>query len=290
MKVLILGGSGMLGHEVWKRFSPNHEVWVTLRRPVSYYARFGLFDERFVVPGFHAGSVEEIVRAIKLAKPNVIINCIGIIKQLKEAKDPIPSIEINSLLPHKIADVAQVAGARVVHLSTDCVFSGRNGNYKETDIPDAEDLYGRTKLLGELHGSNALTIRSSIIGHEIESANGLMGWFLSQEGKTIKGFTNAIYSGFTTQEMARIIEQVLTSHPELHGLWQVSSEPINKYELLKLAQQSYGWSGEIVPDDSFKCDRSLNSDRFRGATGYQPPSWQAMIAEMAQARAGALTH
>jgi dTDP-4-dehydrorhamnose reductase len=284
MRILILGGAGMLGHQLWRHLHPNHEVWVTLRRPVSAYARFGLCDQSKTISGIDASNQQHLVQALNTAKPEVIINCIGIIKQLKEAHNPITSISINSLLPHELAQLANLAGARVLHMSTDCVFNGRKGNYTEDDPSDAEDLYGRTKFLGELHYPNTLTIRSSIIGHELETKSGLIEWFLSQNGKSIKGFKRAIYTGFTTFEMARIMEMAITRFPELHGLWQVSSDPINKYDLLQLARKSYGWQGEILPDENFFCDRSLNSQRFRSKTGYQPPSWPEMIEEMAKNR------
>lgn len=166
-------------------------------------------------------------------------------------------------------------------MSTDCVFSGRRGGYLETDVGDAEDLYGRTKFLGEVNEQHCLTLRSSIIGRELETRSGLIEWFLNQEGNTINGFRKAIYSGFTTLEMARIIDIVLKQHMDIHGVWQVSSARINKYELLRIASKAFGWRGEIIPDDSFVCDRSLDSSRFKMKTGYQPPVWEAMIEELA---------
>ena len=280
MRILLIGGAGMLGHQLWRTFHANHEVWVTLRRPVASYAKYQLFCEERAFTGFDAANVEHLIRAFAESKPEVVINCVGIIKQLKEAQSAVASLTINSLLPHRLAQIARLAGARVIHVSTDCVFSGRTGNYKEHDISDAEDLYGRTKYLGEITEPHCITIRTSIIGHELESQSGLIEWFLSQEGKSVKGFKRAIYTGFTTFEMARIIEKVLGDH-SLYGLWQVSSQPINKYDLLQLARKHYHWQGQIMPDESFECDRSLNSERFRAATGYQPPSWDEMIAEMA---------
>jgi dTDP-4-dehydrorhamnose reductase len=284
MRILLIGGAGMLGHQLWQHLAPAHEVWVTLRRPVSSYARHGLFNEKNALTGFDAANEAQLIHAFRTAKPEAVINCVGIIKQLKEAHNPLVSLTINSLLPHRLTEVAEVAGARVIHISTDCVFSGRKGNYREDDISDAEDLYGRTKFLGELHYPHTVTLRSSIIGHELETRSGLIEWFLSQQGRTIKGFRKAIYTGFTTNEMARIIEMVLVRFPALHGLWQVSSHPINKYDLLQMARQHYHWQGEIVPDDALVCDRSLNSTPFREQTGYAPPSWNEMIRELAVSR------
>jgi dTDP-4-dehydrorhamnose reductase len=190
-------------------------------------------------------------------------------------------LELNALLPHQLAFVAQKAGARLVHFSTDCVFSGKKGNYVETDFPDAEDLYGRTKLLGETHYPHTLTLRTSMIGRELSRKTSLVEWFVAQRGP-VQGYRRAIYTGFTTLEIARLVEQLITEHPEANGLWHVSSEPISKFDLLGLVRKHFGLDTEIVPDDTFVCDRSLRSDRFRSAFGYTPPTWDKMIQELAQ--------
>ncbi|HVY71977.1 MAG TPA: SDR family oxidoreductase [Verrucomicrobiae bacterium] len=277
MRILILGGAGMLGHQLWRHLRPLHEVWVTLRRP----APAGLFEPGRMITAIDATNTQSLVSAFRAAKPDAVINCVGIIKQLKEAHHPLVSLTINSLLPHRLAELGAVAGARVLHISTDCVFSGRKGNYTEEDISDAEDLYGRTKFLGELHEAHCLTLRTSIIGRELETKSGLIEWFLSQQGKTIQGYRRAIYTGFTTLALARIIHQVLTNHKDLSGLWQVSSDPVNKYDLLCLAKKAFAWEGEILPNDSFICDRSLDSTRFREKTGFTPPAWESMLEELA---------
>jgi dTDP-4-dehydrorhamnose reductase len=284
MRILIFGGSGMLGHQLWRHLREKHEVWATLRRSVEPFRRIGLFTDDRVISGVDVSRSDHMVHALKTTRPDVVINCVGIVKQLKEAADPIVSLEINSLLPHRMAQLCELADARLIHMSTDCVFNGRKGNYIEDDPSDAEDLYGRTKFLGELPYQHCVTIRSSIIGHELESKSGLIEWFLSQRGKTIRGFRKAIYTGFTTIEIARILEMIITQFPDLSGLWQVSSAAINKYDLLKIAQKHYRWTGEILPDDQFACDRSLNSERFRTRTGYVPPEWDTMISELAQRR------
>jgi dTDP-4-dehydrorhamnose reductase len=284
MRILLIGGAGMLGHELWRHLHSNFEVWVTLRRSFECYAKYGLFEERRTLTGIDAANDEHLIRAFLASKPEAVINCAGIIKQRKEAHDALTSLTVNSLLPHRLARIAEIAGARLVHISTDCVFSGQKGNYIEDDVSDAEDLYGRTKYLGEIHGPHCVTLRSSIIGHELDTRSGLIEWFLSQAGTTIKGFKHAIYTGFTTLEMARIIELILVRHRVIYGLWQVSSDPITKYDLLQIARQCYEWKGEILADEAFVCDRSLNSARFRAFTGYKPPSWREMIAELAARR------
>lgn len=283
MRILIIGGAGMLGHQLWRQMNPNHEVWVTLRRAASTYRHFGLFEEIRTISNTDAANMESLVSVFRRVRPEAVINCVGIIKHLKEGHNPLISLRINSLLPHQLAELSGAFGARMVHISTDCVFTGRKGNYLESDISDAEDIYGRTKFLGEVHESHCLTLRTSIIGRELETKLGLIEWFLSQSGQSIKGFRKAIYTGFTTMEMARVIEMVLLRQPDLHGLWQVSSDPINKFDLLKIAQEAFGWQGEILPDDQFVCDRSLDSKRFRERAGYRPPSWQEMLKELAVA-------
>jgi dTDP-4-dehydrorhamnose reductase len=241
---------------------------------------FEIWDPERTIAGVDAIDFDSVARAIADVKPDVVINCIGIIKQLKVAKDPIVSLSINSLYPHRLAILCRAAGARMIHISTDCVFSGRKGLYTEDDVSDAEDLYGRTKFLGEVAGPGCLTLRTSIIGRELHSASGLIDWFLSNRGGKIRGFRKAIYTGFTTQALATIVADVIHRHPELSGVWQVSSEPISKFDLLTLVNEVYHAGIEIEPDDTFKCDRSLNSARFRAAVNFRPPSWPEMISEM----------
>jgi dTDP-4-dehydrorhamnose reductase len=280
-RVLIVGGAGMLGHKLAQRFAGKFDTWVTLRSGARDYAKYGFVDPSRVIEGVDAHSFDSVVRAVAAVKPNVIVNCIGIIKQLPTAQDPLISIEGNSLFPHRLANVGRAAGARTIHISTDCVFSGRKGMYTEADQSDAEDLYGRSKFLGEIGGEGALTLRTSIIGRELRSTSGLVEWFLSQRGRKIQGWMRAIYTGFTTDALAEIIGRVIALHPELSGTWQVSSEPITKYDLLHLLRDAYATGQEIEPNDAVFIDRSLDSTRFRGATGFAPPSWPEMIRQMA---------
>jgi dTDP-4-dehydrorhamnose reductase len=281
VRILILGGDGMLGHELLGHFAPRHETRVTLRQPVSAYASFGLFTPANSFGGIELASGDSLGPVFADFRPEAVINAAGIVKQRPTAEEAIPSIEVNALLPHRLALLCAKKGARLVHMSTDCVFSGRKGGYAETDPSDAEDLYGRTKFLGEVHAPNTVTLRTSIIGPELSRKTGLLEWFLAQRG-TIRGFRKAIFSGFTTVEMARIIERLLTRSPAPSGLYHVSSEPISKYDLLGLVKAALGLDMEIVPYDDFQCDRSLNSTRFRGEFGYRPPAWQAMVEELAR--------
>lgn len=271
----------MLGHKLALTYRETYDTWVTFRGSAADYARCNLAEPARTLGGVDVAHWDSVVEAFARARPEVVINCVGIIKQLPTANDPIPSLTINALLPHRLAVLARVAGARLIHISTDCVFSGRKGNYTEADVSDAEDLYGRTKFLGEVSGEGVLTLRTSIIGRELGTASGLVEWFLSQAGRRVRGFRRAIYSGFTTLELARIMARLIDDWPELSGLWQVSAEPINKFDLLCMLREAYGVAVEIEPDDGVDIDRSLDSRRFREATGYTPPDWPTMVAELA---------
>ena len=282
MRILILGGDGMLGHRIFRHLRPRHDVGVTLRQDLVAYRDYGLFDGHSAYAGIDVRQFDRLVEVVADFAPDAIVNCVGIVKQRSEAKDYLASLEINALLPHRLALVARTAKVRLVHISTDCVFSGRRGNYREDDPADPDDLYGRSKLLGEISAPHCVTLRTSMIGPELARKSGLLEWFLSRRGNTVKGFTHAIYSGFTTAEMSRIIERILVSEPAVEGLYQVSSAPISKYDLLCKINAALGLGVRIIPDAAFKCDRSLDSRRFREALGYTPPSWDEMVAELAR--------
>jgi len=282
MKVLILGGAGMLGHKLWQVFSTRFNTYATVRQPLATYARYGIFDPERLRGGVDAFQFDSIVHAVADLKPDVVINCIGIIKQKAEAYDKVYALTINAILPHKLKNLCQVAGARLIQMSTDCVFSGRRGMYTEDDESDATDLYGRSKFLGEVTGDGCLTIRTSLIGRELSTSYGLVEWFLSSVGQTVKGYTNAIFSGFPTLVLAEIMANIIENLPSLSGVWQVSSDPISKYELLRLIRAAYNLDIEIEPYGAFRADRSLDSARFRAATGFSPASWSEMVQRMAE--------
>jgi len=282
LRLLILGGSGMLGHQLWRGLHAQHDTWVTLRRPVPDFAVHNLFDETKAIQFDDITDDTALERALGQAKPEAVINCVGLIKQRDEASDEALTLRVNAEFPHRLAKRCGEAGARLIHFSTDCIFAGTKGNYTESDPSDAADLYGQSKHQGEVADAHSVTLRTSVIGHELGTNLALLDWFLSQRGQAISGFTKAIYSGFTTLEMARIVDRILTQHPALSGVWHVASEPISKFALLQLCREKLGWEGVIEPNDEFVCDRSLNADRFNQATGYTPPSWEAMISELAQ--------
>lgn len=281
MRILVLGGAGMLGHKLCQVLSRDFETTTTVRssrhgHSVPQY----ILGPAQVIDGVDACRIETVANAIQRAKPHAVINCIGIIKQIEAARDPVTSISINSLFPHKLHQLCAMHGARLIHMSTDCVFSGSTGLYTEDDNPDPTDLYGRSKLLGELQGDNCLTIRTSIIGRELDGAHGLVEWFLSQSGPTVPGFTNAIFSGLPTVVLANIIAHLIRDFPELHGLYHVSASPISKFDLLRLLAKAFDKDLTVEPFAGVRIDRSLNSDRFRKLTGYCPEPWPQLVAQV----------
>jgi dTDP-4-dehydrorhamnose reductase len=284
MRVLILGGEGMLGHKVFQVLSRRFETYATFRDAQGLWARFPMYmsaDPARLLGGADAMDFHSVVRAMGRVRPDVVINCIGIIKQLKEASDPIISLTLNALFPHHLADLCAAAGARLFHMSTDCVFSGRRGDYAEDDVSDAEDLYGRTKFLGELNRPGCLTIRTSIIGRDFLKQSAFLEWFLSHRGGQVRGYKNALYTGLTTQVLARIMGDLVENYPDLSGLYQIASQPISKHDLLVKLREAMKLDIEITPYDDPPCDRSLSAARFLAATGYTIPGWDEMIAELA---------
>lgn len=280
MKVLVLGATGMLGNAMLRVFaeSDGFDVIGSARSNAQLKLLPPAIAEH-VICGVDVENVDCLLGLFSSAKPDIVINCIGLVKQLAEADDPLAAIPINAMLPHRLARVCAVSGARLIHMSTDCVFAGTKGMYTETDFADAADLYGRSKLMGEVDYPNSITLRTSIIGHELTGARSLVGWFLAQEGP-VKGFKRAVFSGLPTVEIAKLIRDYVIPHPELHGLYHVSAEPINKFDLLVLVAKTYEKSIEIEPEDQFVIDRSLDSSRFRQATGYAPMPWPELVKSM----------
>lgn len=271
----------MLGHKVWQLFEYRFDTWVSFRDSLFPFNKYQLFDPDRAITGVDANDLNTIARALAAVHPDIVINCVGIIKQLPSAQDPINSISINSLFPHRLATLCNAISARLIHISTDCVFSGRKGMYKEEDVSDAEDLYGRTKLLGELSSPGCLTLRTSIIGRELSRSTGLVEWFLSNDGGRVKGYSNAIFSGLTTISFANVMAKILSDHPELTGLYHVSTQPIRKRDLLCILNEAYGTKIKIEPYEDIVIDRSLDSKRFWQKIGSEPEKWADMIQEMA---------
>jgi len=280
MKIFLMGAYGMLGHKLIQRLKREHDIYGTCKEIHSGPPWSSVIDADRLIAGIHAEKMETVALAMSKSKPDVVINCIGIVKQVEAATDPIVSIYTNSLFPHLLARECFINDAKLIHFSTDCVFSGKKGMYSLSDPSDAEDLYGRTKFLGEVGGKESLTIRSSLIGRELGTRNGLVEWFLAQRGKSVKGYRNAIFTGFTTLEMSNIVSMILKKHEDLSGVWHIAANPISKYDLLSLVNRGMDLGIQIEPDDSIKCDRSLDGSAFSSKTGYMPPSWNDMIKEM----------
>ena len=279
-RILVLGATGMLGHALFERLSvrPELDVHGTVRDPGPLAERVALERQRSIHAGVDAARISTIERVLDEVRPAVVINAIGIVPQVPAARDPLASIEINALLPHRLGRLCARAGVRFIQIGTDCVFSGATGRYAEDDPLDPIDLYGRTKLLGE-PGDGALTLRTSIVGHELQGHHGLLDWFLAQDA-TAPGFRRAVFSGVPSVELARVVADAVLPHPELAGVHHLSSAPISKLELLELIARRYDHPIEIVPRDEPALDRSLDSTRFQGATGYRPPSWPDLVDAM----------
>lgn len=280
MKVLILGGTGMLGHTALRVLSatPGIEAFATIRAGAGR-ARFPEALRPRLIPEVDVLDADALAGVLAAVRPDAVLNAVGLIKQLGAAKDPLAALPVNALFPHRLARLCALGGARLVHVSTDCVFRGDRGMYKESDAPDAEDLYGRSKLLGEVDAPHAVTLRTSIIGRELGGRNGLVDWFLGEAGP-VRGFTRAVFSGLTTDELARVVARHVLPDASLHGVWHVSAAPIDKHALLGLLKAQWGRATEIVPDGALAIDRSLDSSRFRARTGWAPPAWPEMIRTM----------
>lgn len=281
-KILVLGATGMIGHVIFNVLmnDDRYDVYGTARRIDNFAGKFPPENFKRIRAFVDADDFDSIMRVMAAVQPDVVINCIGIIKQIPFwAKDPLKSITINAQLPHKISMICRASNARMIQLSTDCVFEGTKSNYTEEDNPDALDIYGRTKFLGEVYYPHCVTIRTSTIGHELKGGFGLLEWFLSQ-AKEATGFKKAIFTGFPTNELASIIASHIIPNEELTGLYHVSTKPISKYDLLKIIAHKYKMDIEIKPNESFISDRSLNNNKFINATGYKLKEWNLLIDEM----------
>lgn len=277
MKVLVLGVSGMIGRTMFRVLSQGSAWQVSGSvRSKSYEgtALGNVFTDIDLINSDH------LVKLFNKAKPDVVVNCAGLTKHVLEGNDPISALVMNALLPHRLAAQCAIAGARLIHISTDCVFSGRSGSYQENDETDAFDVYGKTKALGEVTSENAITLRTSTIGHEHGTKFGLLEWFLSQQ--ECKGFKYAIFSGLPTVELARVVRDIVIPNSSLTGLYNVGAKPIDKFSLLNLIVKVYKKNIKIEIEDKFRIDRSLDVEKFSNATGYQAAAWPELIESMYQ--------
>ena len=280
MRVLILGGSGMLGHRLWLACRERFDTLVALHGVRGGQPWAPLFDAHRVLEGVDLTDDVALDSALLRARPDVVVNAAGLVKQRPGGQDALPTITLNALLPHRLAARCAAGGIRLVHLSTDCVFSGRGARYREDDPPDPLDTYGRSKLLGEVTGHGHLTVRKSAIGRELAGRSGLLEWLLANRGGRVRGFTRAVFSGLTSAELAATIARVLDEQPSLQGLWHVAGPAISKHDLLVALRDALALSIEIEPDDTTVIDRSLDDGRFRETTGFRRPTWEGMISAL----------
>lgn len=280
MRILVIGGDGMLGHRLLADLLATHETRVTLRRPVAEYAARGLFSDANAYGGIDVRDEAALRRAVGVFRPDAVVNAAGVIKQRGDSADAIGCIEVNALFPHRLARLCAEHEAYLVHYSTDCVFSGRSGRYSEKDFPDPVDLYGRSKLLGEPEAANCITLRTSMVGFELGRSTGLLEWFLSQKGR-VQGYRRAVFSGLTTIEHARIVKIILAQQQRKTGLYHVAADPISKFDFLCMVKRHLKLATDIASDDSVVIDRSLDASRFRQDFGYSPPTWDHMVGELA---------
>ncbi len=280
-KVLIIGSTGMLSHTMFRFLSSQThlEVFATSRLPYELSKWFSSKLVSNIFVGINAEKIDSLIKVLSNVNPDIVINCISIIRPKEFAKGLISAITINAKFPHQLALLCKEVDARLIHISTDAVFDGQNGMYSETDEVNVRDVYSMTKLLGEVNHPKCITLRTSIIGHELKKKNGLVEWFLAQKGK-VKGYKNVIYSGLTTLELAKIISKYVIPNNKLSGLYHVSSEPISKFDLLHLIANRYEKKIEIQPFGEPVIDRSLDSSAFRALTGYIPPSWPELVDKM----------
>ena len=280
MRILILGVTGMVGNTVFKCLSreTQHQVWGTLRGQ-NRLQHFSKQAYEYLYTGVDALDHDSLVTVFTDVQPDVVINCVGVVKQFANANDPLIALPINAIFPHRLAKLCSLVNARLIHISSDCVFSGEKGNYSENDFTDAQDMYGKSKALGELSDSHTVTLRTSTIGYELESNHGLLNWFLSQQ-EQCKGYTRAVFSGLPTVILAQVIRDEVIPKLGLSGLYQVAAKPISKFDLLLLIADTYNKAIDIVPDETLIIDRSLDASRFQAATGYIAPEWPDMINTM----------
>lgn len=280
-RLLVLGASGMLGSVIFEKAirSEKFSVIGQIRNPLTLNHFSAQLKERTHI-GVDVLKDDQLLRLFDDIKPNLVINCVGIIKQSKLVEDPLLTIPINSVLPHRLAKLCNQINARLIQISTDCVFDGENGRYTELDTANANDLYGRSKLLGEIgHQEHVTTIRTSIIGRELTQKKSLLEWFLAQKS-SVFGYTNAIFSGLPTNELAEIILDLIAPDFSMSGLYHVSADPISKYDLLQMIKETYQLDVAINPSSSFKIDRSLDCTKFKKKTGYVSKNWEQLVRAM----------
>ncbi len=274
-KIIILGSTGMMGSMLTRvlKKDKRFQILCTYRN----FEKVKILNlNQNQLKKINVSNLEDIKKLIIRFKPDYLINCIGLIKQLCNKKNLKETKFLNSTFPKKISKIAEKNKFKIIHLSTDCVFSGKKGNYKEKDTADAEDIYGKSKFNGEVKSKFVINIRTSIIGNELTTSLSLLNWFLKQ--KKVNGFNQAYFSGLTTLELSNIlIKKIILNNKFSSGLFHVSGPNISKLILLKLIKKIYKRKTIINIDNNFKIDRSLNSSKFKKITKYKKKSWLVMI-------------
>lgn len=273
MKVLILGVNGMLGFTLLNHLNTKKNIFLS---GTTKDKKFNKNLPNKIYKDINAENFSLLKKKIKLITPDVVINCIGIVRSEVKKNNIKKVIKINAELPNFLNQISNRYNFRLVHISTDCVFSGKKGGYLEKNLPDPTDFYGKSKLMGEFNSNNNIIIRTSIIGHETKHKRGLLEWFLKQKS-SVSGFSRAYFSGLTTLELSKIIFEKILFNNELTGLYHVSGKRINKYNLLKKIKKIYNKKIEIKKDTKFKIDRSLDCTKLKKRTNYKIKSWDKMI-------------
>jgi dTDP-4-dehydrorhamnose reductase len=282
LTILVIGASGMLGHMLVRVLSPHHRVIGTTSSKYDSKSPLAqILSEKSWIDQIDVRNISTAELAISTTKPDVVINCVGVIKQKMESSNIMDAILINSLVPHQLANLCEVARSRFIHFSTDCVFEATPGIKRTSDMPNATDLYGTTKRLGETNYAPALTLRTGFVGRQLAGSEGLFEWVRSQKGSAVSGYKNAIYSGLTTMALSRVVQQVIELHPSLTGLHQVASAKINKFDLITKLNECLRLDLTIAQNTDFMCDRSMDGTEFTNLTNIHIPSWDEMLAEFA---------
>lgn len=283
MKILVLGASGLIGHKLFQTMKDaGHDVYGVLHGEKTSFPEVDFLQKDSVIESVDVLDFDKLHGILYAIQPNVVLNCVGITKRKEEVNDPFQAISVNALFPHKLANLAKDMNFRVIHFSTDCVFNGELGNYNEESNTTGEDAYGKTKALGEIRYPHTLTIRSSFIGRELAGKTELLEWLISENGNTIKGFTQAWYSGVSTIFMAKTVLDIIENYPDISDLYQLAiPEPISKYDLLCLARDAFQLDIEIIPDGNFEIKPTLDGSKLTNAMDLTIPSWQEMMNELA---------
>lgn len=278
MRILIFGAGGMIGHRMFKTLKKQgHEVFGTLKKDLKEYDQFNIFKKSEIVTHLDVLDSKYVIESLNQIQPDVVLNCVGITLRKPEITDEAYCTKVNAEFPHLLDRWCTENKKYLIHFSTDCVFSGKDGPYTEDSVKSATDIYGRTKAAGEVSSAYSLTLRGSMIGLELFGKTELLEWALSQKGQTIKGYSQAIYSGITTNLMGDLVSKIIAKPPFLTGLYQVSSDPISKYDLLVLINKVFNLNMTILKEEAHATSKVLISKKIQNQIGFICPGWNEML-------------